>query len=118
MIALIPAGCRCDTKLSRLSRQAVAAKIPVYFAGTGRVASELTSYTRNDGDGVAVAAVDRTNVLGDAYAPGRGLTVILVYGDATARVVSGLSDSFDLTRAMGELTRAGAAAGPARSPAR
>jgi hypothetical protein len=119
VIALIPAGCRCDAKLSRLARQAVAAHVSrLYFAGTGPVAAELTGYARNDGDGVAVTAVDNGNVLGSAYHPGSQLTVLLVYQDATARVYRSLSDSFQLTSAMGDLTQAGAVPGPAQSPAR
>jgi hypothetical protein len=90
----------------------------VYFAGSGPVATELTGYTHNDGDGVAVAAVDNGDVLGNAYNPDSQLTVLLVYQDATVRVYSGLSDSFQLTSAMGELTRAGTGAVPARVPAR
>lgn len=119
VIALIPAGCRCDATLSRLSRQAVAAHVRrVYFAGTGPVAAGLTGYARNDGDGVAVTAVDNGNVLGAAYHPGSQLTVLLVYKDGTARVYRSLSGSFQLTSAIGELTQAGAAPGPAHSPAR
>jgi len=118
VIALIPAGCGCDAQLSRLFRQAVAAHVRrVYFAGTGRVAAELTGYARKDGNGEAVAAVDKGNVLGAAYHPGTQLTVLLVYKDATARVYRSLSGSFQLTPAMGELTQAGAASGPADSPA-
>jgi hypothetical protein len=119
VIALIPVGCRCDAQLSRLSRQAVAAHVRrVYFAGTGSVAAELTGYVRNDGDGLAVTAVDNGNVLGAAYHLGSRLTVLLVYKDATASVYRSLTDSFQLTSAMGELTRAGAGPGPAQTPAR
>jgi hypothetical protein len=119
VIALIPAGCRCDAALSRLSRQAVAAHLRrVYFAGGGPVAAELTGYTRNDGDGVAVAAVDNGNVLAAAYATGSQLTVLLVYKDAAVRVVTGLSGTFQLTPAMGELTGAGAGSVPAHAPPR
>jgi hypothetical protein len=118
VIALIPASCRCDTKLSRLSRQAVAAHVRLYFAGSGPVIRELTGYAKNDGDGEAVAAADNGNVLGAAYHPGSKLTVLLVYRDATAKVYRGLSDSFQLTSAMGELTQAGSGPGAAHSPAR
>ena len=119
VVALIPAGCRCDARLSRLYRQAVAAHVRrVYFAGTGQVAAELAGYAKNDGDGAAVAAVDNGNVLGAAYHPGSQLTVLLVYKDATARVYRGLSGSFQLSSAMGELTGAGAGSGQAQSPAR
>jgi hypothetical protein len=117
VIALIPAGCRCDAKLSRLSRQAVTAHVSrVYFAGSGPVAAELTGYTSNDGDGVAGAAVDNGNVLGAAYDPGSQLTVLLVYKDATVRVIRGLSDTFQLTSAIGELAPAGASPSPAHTP--
>ena len=117
VVALIPAGCRCDAKLSRLSRQAVAAHVSrMYFAGSGPVASELTGYTSNDGDGVAAAAVDNGNVLGAAYDPGSQLTVLLVYKDATVRIIRGLSDSFQLTSAMRDLARAGASPSPAHTP--
>ena len=118
VVALIPAGCRCDARLSRLSRQAAAAKVRVYFAGTGPVIRELTGYTKNDGDGVAIGAADSGNVLGAAYHPGSQLTVLLVEGDASARVYRGLSDNFRLTSAMAELAQAGTGSGPAPSAAR
>jgi hypothetical protein len=113
VVALIPAGCRCDTALSRLSRQAVAARVRVYFAGTGPVIRELTGYTRNDGDGVAIGAADSGNVLGAAYHPGSQLTVLLVYRDATAKIYRGLSGDFQLTSAMAKLAPAGSRPGPA-----
>ena len=118
MIALIPANCRCDALLSRLSRQAVAAHVKLYFAGSGPVISELRGYTKNDSDDEAVAAADNGNVLGAAYHPGSELTVLLVYKDATAKVYRGLSDGFQLTSAMGELTQAGSGPGATHSPAR
>jgi hypothetical protein len=118
VVAIIPAGCRCDAALSRLSRQAVAARVRVYFAGTGPVIRELTGYTRNDGDGVAIGAADSGNVLGAAYHPGSQLTVLLVYRDATAVIYRGLSGNFQLTSAMGKLAEAGTGPGPAQTPAR
>ena len=118
VIALIPASCRCDALLSRLSRQAVAAHVPLYFAGSGAVIRELTGYAKNDGDGKAIAAADNGNVLGAAYHPGSKLTVLLVDKDATAMVYRDPSDSFQLTSAMGKLTQAGSGPGTAHSPAR
>jgi hypothetical protein len=101
-IALVPANCGCDAQLDRLAGQAVAARVGLYFAGTGQVIPELPGLVARDGDGAAVAAADDDNVLSVAYHP-TGLTVLLVFRDANAEVFRGLSGSFQLTPTLREL---------------
>jgi hypothetical protein len=106
-IALVPANCGCGAELSRLAEQTVAARVPLYFAGTGQVISQLPGLTARYGDGAAVATADRNNVLGAAYHPA-GLTVLLVFKDATAEVLRRLAANFQLAPALRELRLAGA----------
>jgi hypothetical protein len=106
-IALVPQNCGCDAQLERLASQAVASDVKVYFAGTGTEITQLDSLAVRDGDRAAVAAADYDAVLSNAYRPA-GLTVLLVYRDATAAVERGLRPDFDLTASMRQLTRAGA----------
>ena len=101
-IALVPANCACDAQLDRLAGQAIAARVSLYFAGAGRVIPQLPGLVARDGDGAAVATVDNDNVLSAAYHPA-GLTVLLVFSDAKAQVVRGLSGSFELTPTLREL---------------
>lgn len=109
-IAVIPANCGCGTALGRLAAQAAAVHAALYFAGTGAVIPQLPSLTVRYGDGVAVAAADTDGVLAGAYHP-VGLTVLLVYRDATAATVRNLSGNFQLEAALGKLKLAGASVG-------
>jgi hypothetical protein len=106
-IALIPANCGCDTELSRLAGQALAAHVGLYFAGAGQVISQLPVLTDRFGDGAAVGAADYDNVLSAAYRPA-GLTVLLVFKDATVEVLRDLPANFQLTPTLRELKLAGA----------
>jgi hypothetical protein len=106
-IALIPANCGCGTELDRLAGQAVAAHVGLYFAGAGQVISQLPVLTAHFGDGAAVGAADYDNVLSVAYRPS-GLTVLLVFKDATVEVLRDLSASFQLAPTLRELKLAGA----------
>jgi hypothetical protein len=101
-IALVPANCGCGAELGRLAGQAVAAHVSLYFAGTGQVIPQLPGLVTRDGDGAAVATADYDNVLSVAYHPA-GLTVLLVFRDANAAVIRGLSGSFQLTSILSEL---------------
>ena len=58
----------------------------LYFAGTGQVIAQLPGLVARYGDGAAVAAADYDSVLSAAYHPA-GLTVLLVFRDATAEVL-------------------------------
>lgn len=106
-IAIVPANCGCGTALDRLASQAVAALVSLYFAGHGAAIPQLPALTARFGDGAAVAVADNDGVLSDAYHPA-GLTVLLVFKDATAEVVRNLSGNFQLTPALHELKLAGA----------
>jgi len=106
-IALVPANCGCDAQLYRLAGQAVAAHVSLYFAGAGQAIAQLPALVARDGLGKAVATADYDNVLTAAFHP-VGLTVLLVYKDAYAEVLKGLSDGFRLAPTLGELRLAGA----------
>lgn len=104
-IALVPANCGCDATLGRLADQAVAANVGLYFAGTGQAIQELPALVARDGHGRASAIADADSVLSVAYRPD-GLTVLLVFKDATVEVFRTVPA--DLTPTLRELKLAGA----------
>jgi hypothetical protein len=108
-IALVPADCDCGGALRRLASQAVAAHVGLYFAASGSAIAGLKGLAARYGGGAAVAVYDRTNVLGAAYRP-TGLTVLLVYHDATAQVRRDLPPDFQLSAALGGLRLTGSQA--------
>lgn len=108
-IALVPADCGCGQSLTRLTDQAYAAGARVYFVGAGVPSAQLLDETARYGGGHAVAADDADGVLADAYHP-TGLTVLLVFSDATAEVRKNLSGDFELNLTRGELDSPGAKA--------
>ena len=59
------------------------------------------------GDGAAAAVTDNDSVLTTQYHP-VGLTVLLVFRDATAEVLRNLPANFQLASALGELGQPGA----------
>lgn len=112
-IAIIPANCDCGTELSRLSAQAVAAHVGLYFAGGGLVIGQLPSLVARFGDRAAAAVTDSDGVLGAAYRPA-GLTVLLVFKDARAEVARGLTANLQLGATLGELKQLSTTAGGAQ----
>jgi hypothetical protein len=106
-IAIIPANCGCGPALGRLAAQAVAARVRLYFAGTGAAIPQLPALIARYGDGAAVTVADADGVLSTDYRPA-GLTALLVYKDATATVVKNLSGDFQLTSTLRKLTQDGA----------
>jgi hypothetical protein len=109
-IAIVPANCGCGAELGRLAEQAVAAHVNLYFAGAGQVISQLPGLVARYGDGAAVATADNDSVLTAAYRPA-GLTVLLVFRDATAEVLRGLPASFQVTPILRELSLASTSLG-------
>jgi hypothetical protein len=107
-IALVPASCGCGPALQRLSAQAVAARVRVYFAAAGGQIAQLGMLTARYGDGAAAAAADNDSVLTAQYRPA-GLTVLLVFRDATAEVLRNLPANFQLASALSELGQPGTA---------
>jgi hypothetical protein len=105
VIALIPANCDCGLGLQRLAGQAVDAHATLYFAAGGQELAQLAGLTGRYGRGVAVAAADSDNVLTARYRPS-GLTVLLVFKDATAEVVRNLPADFQYTLVMRDLGQA------------
>jgi hypothetical protein len=108
-IALVPVGCDCGPALRRLASQTAAAHVDLYFAASGSAIAELKDLAARYGGGTAVTVYDRANVLGAAYRP-IGLTVLLVYHDATAQVRRDLPPDFQLSGALGGLRLPGSQA--------
>jgi hypothetical protein len=79
----------------------------VYFVGAGVPSAQLLAETAEYGGRHAVAAVDADGVLANAYHPA-GLTVLLVFSDATAEVRRNLVGNFQLGLTPGELNAPGA----------
>jgi hypothetical protein len=109
VIALVPANCDCGPALKRLAGQAVDADVKLYFAAGGPALAQLAALTASYGDGAAVAAADYDGVLTAAYRPA-GLTVLLVFKDASAEVLRNLPADFQLTPVLHELGQASASA--------
>ena len=108
-LALVTPGCGCDLELSRLAGQAAAVHAVLYFVGSGPVMPVLADLTAQYGRGVARPLYDTRDVLGAAYHP-VGLTLLLVYSDATARVHQNLRGGFQLGPDLRELTLPGSRA--------
>jgi hypothetical protein len=86
VLALIPAGCQCAAALRQLVQQAAAARVVLYFVGTGGAMGQLKGLATQAGQHPAQLAEDVHNVLGTTYQP-TGLTAILVHANGTvARV--------------------------------
>jgi len=106
-LVLVSADCDCGPALSRLAAQAAAARVGLYFVASGAAMPQLAALTAQYGSsGGAEAVYDTADLLGAAYHP-VGVTVLLVYSDATARVRRGLQPGFQLGLALRELTRPG-----------
>jgi hypothetical protein len=108
-IALVPADCDCGAALRRLASQTAAAHVDLYFAASGSGIAGLNDLAARYGGGTAVTVYDRANVLGATYRP-TGLTVLLVYHDATAQVRRDLPPDFQLSGALGSLRLPGSQA--------
>jgi hypothetical protein len=119
VIALVPGRCGCDEALRQLAAQAAAAQVGLYFVATGAAIPQLAALTARDGGGTARGAADTSGVFRAAYSPA-GLTVLLVYRDATAEVRRNVSAGFRLDTTRDKLLMTGrgqAASPPAVSPA-
>jgi hypothetical protein len=108
-LALVSADCGCGPALQRLATQAAAAHVGLYFVGSGAVIPHLATLTAQYGAGAAAAVYDTGNVLAARYRPA-GVTVLLVYSDATARVRRDLPAGFQLGPALRELALPGSLA--------
>jgi hypothetical protein len=106
-LALVSADCGCGPALRRLARQAAAAHVGLYFVGSGAAIPQLATLTAQYGAGAAAAVYDTGNILGARYHPA-GVTVLLVYSDATARIRRNLPPTFQLGPALQELAFPGA----------
>jgi len=105
-LVLVPANCGCGPQLLQLADQGILARVQVYFVGDKAAGAQLEGLTAHYGAGHAKAVYDTADVLDAAYHPD-GLTVLLVYSDATARVRGDLGTSFELGAELSELTLKG-----------
>jgi hypothetical protein len=97
VLALIPAGCQCAAALRQLVHQAAAARVRLYFVGTGGAMGQVRRLAAQAGQRPAQLAEDVHNVLGTTY-PAAGLTAILVHANGTvARVAPSLRSGLALT---------------------
>jgi hypothetical protein len=103
-IALVPAGCDCGIGLRRLADQAERANVKLYFAGASQPMAQLDALATRYGNGRATAAADSDRVLEQAYNPS-GLTVLLVFSDATAEVFRDLPVTFELSPTLQRLAQ-------------
>ena len=104
VLALIPAGCQCAAALRQLVYQAAAARVVLYFVGTGGAVGQLRRLATQAGQRPAQLAEDVHNVLGTTYKPA-GLTAILVHADGTvARVAPSLRSTLALTPEFKQLS--------------
>jgi hypothetical protein len=109
VLALVSADCGCGPALRRLATQAAAARVGLYFVGSGTAIRQLATLTAKYGGSAAAAVYDTGNVLAAKYHPA-GVTVLLVYSDATARVRRNLPPAFQLGSALHELALPGSLA--------
>ncbi|MGH3267350.1 MAG: hypothetical protein ACRDNS_35810, partial [Trebonia sp.] len=86
----------------------------LYFVGSGQEIAQLPALVARDGAHAAAPAADPDGILDVAFHP-VGLTVILVYSDATAEVFRGLAPDFQLTPTLRQLRRPGASLGASQS---
>jgi hypothetical protein len=113
VIALVPKDCGCGQSLSRVAGLAITADVPLYFVSAGAPIAQLNAETNEYGQGHAQTAVDAHGLLAAASRP-KGLTLLLVFRDATAQVIRDLSGNFQL-EPLSELKSPGAKASASAS---
>ena len=87
VFALVPAGCRCAAAAHRLSAQASAAGVMLYFVATRPAIPEARKLARRSGLSADHVVTDAQDAMGSAYHPG-GLTTVLVYRDGLVRSIN------------------------------
>ncbi len=105
-IALVPAGCGCQSLLERLITQAGQAKVPVYLVGPAGIANELAGLAGAAGPGQVITATDPANALGSAFRPA-GLTVLLVGARGAVTIDRRVTSGFALEPALSALSGSG-----------
>jgi hypothetical protein len=116
VIALVPAACGCDQALKHLATQAFAAKVDLYFVATGAAIPQLATLTARDGGRTVRPADDTGGVFSAEYRPD-GLTVLLVFSDATAEVRRNVSADFQLGTTRADLMMTGRSQVPGHAAA-
>jgi hypothetical protein len=106
VLALVPAGCHCAAAARRLSAQATAASVTLYFVAAGAAASQARSLARQNRLSADHVVTDTQDALGGTYQP-VGLTAVLVDKDGSVRSIQqNLSSALELEGSMRALTGA------------
>jgi hypothetical protein len=103
VLALVPAGCRCGAAAHRLSTQASAAGVTLYFVAAGPAVPQARKLAKRTGLSADHVVTDTHDAMGGAYHP-VGLTAVLVYRDGLVRSINPqLGSGLQLTDGMAAL---------------
>ena len=106
VLALVPARCQCAAAARRLSVQAAAAGVKLYFVAAGPAVAEARALARHSRLGAGHVARDTHDAMGSAYQPA-GLTAVLVDKDGSVRSIQqDLGPAFQLEGSLKALNRA------------
>jgi hypothetical protein len=106
VLALVPAGCQCAAAARRLSAQATAARVTLYFVSAGSAVTQARTLARRSRLGPDHVVKDSRDVLGDTYLR-HGLTAVLVYRDGSVHSIQrNLGPASQLQGSLRALNRA------------
>ncbi len=104
VLALVPAGCGCRAAARRLSAQATAASVTLYFVAARAAVARARSLARQSGLSTGHVVTDPRDALGGTYQPD-GLTAVLVDKDGVVRSIQqNLSPALQLQGSLRALT--------------
>jgi hypothetical protein len=86
VLALVPAGCQCVAAAQRLSAQARAAGVMLYFVASAPALPQARKLARRSGLSGDRVVTDTYDAMVSAYRP-VGLTAVLVYRDGLVRSI-------------------------------
>jgi hypothetical protein len=86
VLALVPAGCRCEAAARQLSRQAATASVNLYFVAAGSAVGQARTLARRSGLSGDHVVTDSRDVMGSTYQTA-GLTAVLVDKDGAVRSI-------------------------------
>ncbi len=86
VLALVPLDCRCTATARRLSAQATAAGVTLYFVAAGAAVAQARSLARRSGLSTGHVVTDPRDALSGTYQP-VGLTAVLVDKDGLVRSI-------------------------------
>jgi hypothetical protein len=86
VLALVPAGCRCEAAARQLSQQAATASVNLYFVAAGSAVGQARTLARRSGLSGDHVVTDSRDVMGSTYQTA-GLTAVLVDKDGAVRSI-------------------------------